>query len=247
LPAESAADTLSALHGERRLLVKRLIGIGILIAIVGVVVGVQEAYVYFTNREPVRMTCAEYLSRRPTAKWVELTDCAVDYVGTIQLTSRIIKSDKGSFVPVRPPGASGRAGILLKMNTDEASRRAMDALSAEMTIETRAGDVAAVPTRTISGLIGSWSDEQSKTRRALENSDEVARDFVILYEGRKPALGIAAALPVVALLGLGMLFFLSRKSRSIVPPAMPSAVPPFRAGPPPLPPRAGRNKGERGG
>ncbi len=209
---------------------KRLIGFGILVAIAVVVMGVHEAYVYFTNREPVRMSCADYLSQRPSAKWVELTDCVVDYPGAIQVTSRIIKADKGSFVPVRPPGARGRASILLKVDTDEAEALALDAMGKEM-----AG--GAIPGKTISGLIGSWSDENSKTVRALETSKEVSPGFVILYEGRKPELGLAAVLPVIAVVGVGALFFVARKSRSAGPA---SAPPPLGAAPPPLPPAAGR-------
>src|SRR5215212_10034372 len=86
----------------------------ILLGVGGMFVAAHKCYLVLTNRRPTRMTCEEFIDKRPGAKWVELTGCELDVENAIGLQSRILKVDKGVFVPVRPAGATGPATILLR-------------------------------------------------------------------------------------------------------------------------------------
>src|SRR4051812_24255301 len=82
-------------------------------------VGGQKAYVAFTNRKPLKTTCADYINSSSGAKWVELTGCSLDYDRAIQLTGQVFKTDKGVFVPVRPIRSKSPAPILLHFEKEE--------------------------------------------------------------------------------------------------------------------------------
>src|SRR5690349_6715849 len=86
----------------------------ILVGVVAMWVAAQKCYVVLTNWRPARMTCAQFVNNRPGAKWVELTGCELDVENAVSLQSRILKIDKGLFIPVRPAGATGPATIVLK-------------------------------------------------------------------------------------------------------------------------------------
>src|SRR5436305_1781262 len=81
------------------------------------------AYLYVTNRHATRLSCQEYVSSRPKARWVELTDCQVDYLNAVKVEDAVTKSDVGTYVPVRPPKAQGQAAILLKTKTAAAQKK----------------------------------------------------------------------------------------------------------------------------
>ena len=126
----------------------------VLVGIAVMVYAAHMAYVVLTNRRPVRMTCAEFLNNRPGALWVELTDCELDLANAIGLQSRVLKLDKGLYVPVRPVGGWGPAAILVKANDLDPSADLTDeATAASPTTPT--GDDSDRPVKTISGLVQS--------------------------------------------------------------------------------------------
>src|SRR5690242_15733275 len=83
----------------------------------------QEAYVFLTNLHPTQISCQDFLQGKSDAKWVELTDCDVDYLNTIQLKSAILKVDKGCYVPVRPHNAVGPSRIALMIDSSKADQK----------------------------------------------------------------------------------------------------------------------------
>ena len=42
----------------------------VLAGVGGMLLAAQKSYVVLTNWRPTRMTCAEFVSKRPSAKWV---------------------------------------------------------------------------------------------------------------------------------------------------------------------------------
>lgn len=191
----------------------------------------QSIYTWLTNRHPTVITCADYLRTRPSAKWLELTDCDIDFEGAIQLQSRVLKLDKGSFVPVRPRGIAGPVAIVIKMRTDDFDNRILDDIEGELAADKPTTQPGA-PT-TVKGLVVFGLESDSKTEKALRDSGKLTADFVIIDPAGKP--DPAAALgSVVLLVAMGFVGFVMlrnhRRAGRLAPQVTAEALPP-----PPLP------------
>src|SRR5690242_14121133 len=73
----------------------------LLVGIAGVVAGGQSLYTKLTNLTPTRMSCAEYLDKRPAAKWVELTDCVLPMLDATVSQSRFTRAASKAWLPLR--------------------------------------------------------------------------------------------------------------------------------------------------
>src|SRR5688572_11803041 len=74
--------------------------------------GGQNVYTGVTNRTPTRLTVAEYVSSKPPAHWLHLTNCRL--IITDAMVRQSVGSVKELFIPVRPEGQSaGMCSVLL--------------------------------------------------------------------------------------------------------------------------------------
>src|SRR5947208_2276405 len=135
------------------------------------------------------MTVGEFAKQRPSAKWLRLTGCDIDYLGAVRIQSRVLKVDKGTFVPVRPKGEAGPAPLLLKLDSEEAEKR----LAARFGDATRSSLAAADSKdgagEVIEGMAAYGFDDDEKVRRALEeqvSAGAVASGFAIINAGERP-------------------------------------------------------------
>ncbi|MFO0951637.1 MAG: hypothetical protein U0835_10900 [Isosphaeraceae bacterium] len=71
-----------------------------LVAVGLVAVGGQNLYVGLTNRTPSVMTYREFLQKRPSSGWIEISDARLDLLEAIHESSRLTGSIKKVYVPV---------------------------------------------------------------------------------------------------------------------------------------------------
>ena len=194
----------------------------------------QKSYVVLTNRRPARTSCAEFVNNRSKAKWVELTGCELDLENAIGLQSRVLKIDKGLYVPIRPAGTTGPALILLKTDDEDPSAGIADEPGTDLpAASTRDDGEPRRPVKTVTGLVQSGLDDDGKARRALDKLAQqgvIKTGYTIIEAGKKPdpadlVLGLAflIGIPVVG-------WFVLRGGGTASPPNV------ARTAPPPLPP-----------
>ena len=190
----------------------------IVIAIAAIGYGGQKCYVYFTNTSPTRMTCRQYLADRPAGIWLELSDCVVDYQGAIQLESKVLKVDKGVYIPVRPQGDGGPAMLLLKMKSADAEQRVRNVVASNPSA-TRSPGGLTIPPETVSGLVQVGLDSDDKARRVLKgsvSSGELAEGYKIIEADAKPEAADAmfgAGLILAAVVG-SVVWWMGKRKRS---------------------------------
>lgn len=193
----------------------RIIVIAVVATISLLMAGFQQAYLYVANPAPVRMTCGEFLLRPPTAKWVELSDCHLDFHDAIVLRDQKTHEISATYVPVRPAGAGGLPRLLMKVNRPEDERL----------VQAHAGLVNGVrpapQTRTLNGVLDWGVDLITVEHDALRRSDRVAEKFAVIVDGETPNPGGLVFMLSMILLVLGWLVLMEvRRARlSEVPPA----------------------------
>ena len=197
----------------------------ILVVVVAIWFACQKLYVYLTNLKPTKMTCREFLDGNSSKKWVELTDCDVDYLAGTTLHSLVLKVDKGSFIPVRPSGSQGPARLLLKIKTEDAAPRLLAHLQSS-----KSGNDISPTTETVKGLVLFGLDGDEKSRNALDSevrAGKLQSDFIIIEDGASPDPG-DALIGGAILVALGLVlwaFFKGRRNRALTiqtPPPLPS-------------------------
>lgn len=201
-------------------------------------------YTALTNRTPVEMTCAEYLEKKPTGKWVKLKDCTLFREEVMTRRSATKQRTTEVFIPVRPVGSkkNGPVAILFASKNPEEI-----ALSEEIaTILSK--DLKALPEdehrkalfflidhaskiredREIEGIIRFGLDDlKDKQRNKMADLDpNLTADFIVIEDGQRPdAMGGLAFLGVgVVFLGLRIFLQNRRDKRAL------------RSGPPEPPP-----------
>ncbi|WP_395742418.1 hypothetical protein [Prosthecobacter sp.] len=208
--------------------------LGYLIAIGLLWGGCQGIYTALKNRQPLEITVADYIAKKPNAEWVTLKEAQLN------LLEAAHKGRSGNiseiFIPVRPKGQTEGSQVHILLSTKDkdivaaledlnrSSGNMKDALEAAA----RHKDKIFVQ-RDISGLIRFGIDSDSKTRDKLAALDmKLAPEFVILNDGAAPSLTGS-----LFMLGGGVLvgFFMLRSAAKSTP-----ASPPPPA--PNLPPRA---------
>lgn len=217
--------------------------LAIVIVMVLLVMGGHGVYVAITNRAPTVMSCKEYLEKKPSASWLTLTDVSFD------LAEAVVKTDRSgsittAYIPVHPRDAvTDRVSILLATEdgkfilpiTRLQSLKPGSSESALKALETSVQKVK--DTTEITGLIQSSVTGDSKTTRKIENiSGHLAKDYIIIDEGKKPELAVHAGMLALGILGAWLL--LRRASKTPEAPPPPPNLPMRQfSGPPPLPPR----------
>lgn len=208
--------------------------LGYLITLALLIGGGQGIYTALKNRAPLEITVSDYLAKRPEGEWVTFKDATLNLLESAHM-ERLGKITE-VFIPVQPGETKEGAPVHILMSTkDDEILAAMTDMNAAGDSEQKVLEAAArnasklFMKRDVSGLIQFGIDSDSKTRAKLEKLDmNLAKDFVILEEGKEPALGASAAMFLGGLV-LGI-FMLRRSGGTEAPQAPPPA--------PNLPPRA---------
>lgn len=148
--------------------------------------GAQNVYLGLRDRDPVAITCADYLAHPPGGKWLKLTECDPDF-GRVDVVRDRDGAVNDVYAPVRPHGAgAGPARIVFQYDGEP---------SAEHRRATAAQGMLRI----------GWLDEASDEARARMARDlGLAPDFVILELGTEPHIWFGLAALIVGLGGLGL-------------------------------------------
>jgi hypothetical protein len=105
-----------------------------IVAIGFVAVGAQGLYVGLTNRTPTTMTYQEFLQKKPSSGWIEISDARLNLLSAIHETNRFTGTIKKVYIPVRSSadveGASDEKIHLLLLTQDEAILNTLKGLEA---------------------------------------------------------------------------------------------------------------------
>jgi hypothetical protein len=99
-----------------------------ILAIGLIAVGGQGLYVGATNRTPTLMTYQEFLQKKPSSGWIEVSDARLDLLSAIHESNRLTGTIKKVYIPVGPSAAGKDGGAdagddkihLLLLTKDEA-------------------------------------------------------------------------------------------------------------------------------
>jgi hypothetical protein len=185
--------------------------------------GVPGVYVWATNPRPQQMTCADYLARRPPARWVRLTHCDASYFLAACLTQAGTEQVQGYYAPVRPSDATPEdpnADVALVVKAaDPEITGLLDKLLPALPDPEGAGEEVVLDhaeklfgkSTEVQGLVLAGRDDQPAVRAALsgpQNPWRPAPDFILLDAGRAPRLLPGLAWLLGAAVAFAMMGFL---------------------------------------
>ena len=107
-----------------------------ILAIGLVAVGAQGLYVGLTNRKPSAMTYQEFLEKKPSSGWLEISDARLNLLSAIHESNRFTGTIKKVYIPVGSSAAGEREGDgdgkihLLLLTKDEAILQTLRGLEA---------------------------------------------------------------------------------------------------------------------
>ncbi len=154
--------------------------------------GGQGVYTALTNRTPTKVTCAEYAAQRPTAKWLTLTDCAVDpadVLGEVSLSDKV----KKLYLPLLSVGArEGDDAAVVLVTEDTGFGRLRKGPPSESGL---------MSLNEITGLVKFGIELKERERAEVKRLAERAKpDFVLLQEGERPHMSMAIGMFAAGLL-----------------------------------------------
>lgn len=172
------------------------------------IIGGQGVYVALKNPEPLEITVAGYLAKKPNAEWLRLQDAEVS------LVEAAYKARLGRvaevFIPIRPVGESKDAPVHILLSTeDQAVAAALKALGKSAAPMQKKADAAAHQAdrlfmrQDITGLTryGILYDLFMRARLARLDMN-LAEDFVILNDGEAPNFTVS-----LCMVGTGLLIW----------------------------------------
>jgi len=164
------------------------------------IVGCQGVYVALKNPEPLEITMADYIAKKPSAEWMTLKEAQVSLVEAAY-KARLGRISE-VFIPVRPIGESTDVPVHILLSTkDHAVMAALKHLSQssgtlEKTVDSAARQADKLFMRQdITGLTryGIFFDFLMRARLATLNM-KLAEDFVILNDGAAPNVWVGLAM-----------------------------------------------------
>jgi hypothetical protein len=159
--------------------------------------GAQGIYVAIKNRNPAVMSCEDYSRTRPKAAWLAITNCVLDLSSAAYETLKYQNMEVPTelFIPVRSASERQPAKdtILLATRDPELMKvlREMESVpSGEEFKEWLARNADRVLVRRdVQGLVQFGVELDKQQRRKLARlQDNLAPDFIILDEGRRPEI-----------------------------------------------------------
>jgi hypothetical protein len=183
--------------------------------------GGQGVYVGMKNRQPTSLSCADFYAGRPKSEWLKLTGCRLSYLGA---TYRERFGDiREVFVPVLPVGERRDKTIRLVLATEDAETIALlkeMKKASEQDQKALFGFLAQnakrlFVERDVEGTLQTGIDRSEKTMKKLRQAEkDLADDFAVLDEGKKPSLFASLALLGGGLLGGLLLIALAARKTS---------------------------------
>jgi hypothetical protein len=213
--------------------------LGLLLLVGGLGGGGQMIYTSLSNRQPLSITVEDYITQKPSAKWVELTHAKASILESASIG--LLGSVEELYIPVRPreQEIEGPISILLKTKSPgllqfiTQLRKAKDEQAGNEIIAQHL-DYVRGP-EVIKGLVQSGFETDSKARRKLNSLEmNLSNDFIIVEDGKQPSIIEGLMVLLIGLVGGGMLTFFAFRSGSKTSAAPPSQL--ASGGPPPLPP-----------
>jgi hypothetical protein len=203
---------------------------GYLIVIALLFAGGQGIYTALKNREPLVIPAKDYLAKPPDAEWVTLQGATLNLLESAHRESITGKIEE-VFIPIRA-GMGDRGPVKVLLSTkDQDTIAAMHSISSAGAkggneadvIKAVAGNASQVfRVRDVSGLVRFGIDADSKTRAKLAGLQmKLAKDFIILDEGKKPELGLSVSLFAMGLIGAFIAFKRAAKVEATAPPPPP--------------------------
>ena len=208
--------------------------LGYLIVIALLYMGGQGIYTALKNREPLVISAKQYLAKPPNAEWVTLKDATLNLLESAHRESITGKIEE-VFIPVRAhENDEGPVKVLLSTK-DKETIAAMEAIASAggkngadaavlKAVASNASQVCRV--RDVTGLVRFGIDADSKTRDKLAGLNmRLAKDFIIMDEGKKPELGLSVLLLIMGVIG-AVVAFKRASGNANTPPAAPPPPPP---------------------
>jgi hypothetical protein len=174
--------------------------VGVLAA-VGMWWGAHHIKLAVEEREPLEISCADYLANKPAAHYLRLTGCEPDFEHMAKETTD--GHVTAVYVPLRPIGETGAPHIVLERDDEEICHFVRSsALPNELSAEDKlVVESLAEPQE---GVVKFGIDLSEKTRAKLKDlNPELADDFALLDESARPHLWWGLIACAASLLGLG--------------------------------------------
>lgn len=169
------------------------------LAVVGMWWGGHHIKLAVEEREPLEISCADYLANKPAAHYLRLTGCEPDFDNMAKETTD--GHVTAVYVPLRPVGETGAPHIVLERDDEEICH-----FVRSPTLPDEPEDKAVVESLTGPqvGVVSFGIDLSEKTRAKLKDlNPELADDFALLDEGARPHLWWGLIACAASLLGLG--------------------------------------------
>jgi hypothetical protein len=183
----------------------------LLVSLVFLAHGGEALYHAATNRQPVIVTCDQFVRQRPNALWLRVTGCDADYLGAGYRESKGGLNEL--FLPMRPPSQSPTAPVGLVVATNDPQVLAIAGTTVGNNQQPDQDSYAAMMRRIVTmlraskeveGYARSGVIERLQTRRALAGlTAPLAPDFVVLDLHATPSLarpGIEVGIGLVLIL-----------------------------------------------
>ena len=192
--------------------------------------GTQNTYVALRDRKQLEITCADYIKKRPEARWLKLTHCEYDFD---HLAYEAMKGGKITkvYLPLRPEGEeSGQPTRIVVVRDDEEMLSTTEALEHDDAVVKNAEDrVMESLQKPAEGLVQFGLDLNDKDKKDLANLGlGLDKDFVLVDYGEKPKLqkGLIVLMIGLGAVGLFVFLLLRRFRKSKAPPAPPRPINP---------------------
>jgi hypothetical protein len=204
----------------------RALAAGGVIALVLCAFGAQFTYVAIRDGKQLEISCADYIARRPDARWLKLTDCEYDFEHLAYEEDQAGDKYTHIYLPLRAVGDDSLLTNIVVKRSDEAIRNVVWGLehgeSRPIGIDRVMMDLGK-PTE---GLVEFGLSLSDKERGELGKLGlGLTKDFVLIDDARQPQLAAGIIMLAIGLSGLGVLGWLI--IRQLRKPKTPPQQPPF--------------------
>jgi hypothetical protein len=206
----------------------RALAAGGVIALVLCAFGAQFTYVALREGKQLEISCADYIKKRPDARWLKLTDCEYDFEHLAYEEDTTGNKYNHIYLPLRPVGddQSGPTNIVVKRSDETICNVVWGLEHGEkrpIGFDRLMMDLGK-PTEGLVEFGLSLSDKERNELAALGLG--LTKDYVLIDDARQPQLAAGLIMLVIGLAGLGVLgWLIVRQLRKPKPPQQPPFYP----------------------
>jgi hypothetical protein len=182
--------------------------------------GGQNLYTALSNRHPTTMSYEDYVTTKPSATWLVLTNCEID------LTDSCVKTYQGSrrpteiFVPVRGVNA-GKSNEVVHVVLATKDKDQLATLSEMQNLDRKEALAWILKNRqrvfcqrNVSGLVEFGVNLKDRDRQRISALlRNAANDFIILQEGAQPSIAEGLGFTIAGLMILGLMVIYVKRTR----------------------------------